>query len=383
MQLFLFNTIMFENVRKTPCKSYKATIFNIMVANSHSKTISFGNQFRHDKSDIMRIKGHLYLPFWIERNGRRIQSTQRYRTKAKFFFSFGLVGGYRLPFLENCSYPFRSIVDFQAERFKLLTIHSVPSKGKNQTKPNNSKKSHRNPDSPSANNGIIKGKKGEIQSIDPVKWNRSFISEKCTEKNRVNDFDKQWPPPNPTSYTIVGVPIHPNSTPIDVEAATQRHLQTLQADCKYNNFNADTNLAYMLAQNSYSQDTKKRLFLSHTTTLDVYVNIMQAAESAESSFATIHKDSKDVHAVRNNSHRHSNRYLNRGRDQSLNLSKHPQSPTSFNNTEIAGLRGQFTATIEYNGLRAKVTLLVLDTIKVATWGTDTIEALQLVIDVAT
>uniref|UniRef100_A0A915IHG3 Uncharacterized protein n=1 Tax=Romanomermis culicivorax TaxID=13658 RepID=A0A915IHG3_ROMCU len=30
------------------------------------------------------------------------------------------------------------------------------------TNPNNSKKSHRNPDSPSANNDIIKGKKGEI-----------------------------------------------------------------------------------------------------------------------------------------------------------------------------------------------------------------------------
>uniref|UniRef100_A0A915KMT1 Uncharacterized protein n=1 Tax=Romanomermis culicivorax TaxID=13658 RepID=A0A915KMT1_ROMCU len=51
--------------------------------------------------------------------------------------------------------------------------------------------------------------------------------------------------------------------------------------------------------------------------------------------------------------------------------------------EIAGLRGQFTATIEYNGHQAKVTLLVLDTIKVDTWGTNRIEVLQLVIDGAT
>uniref|UniRef100_A0A915JA47 Uncharacterized protein n=1 Tax=Romanomermis culicivorax TaxID=13658 RepID=A0A915JA47_ROMCU len=51
--------------------------------------------------------------------------------------------------------------------------------------------------------------------------------------------------------------------------------------------------------------------------------------------------------------------------------------------EIAGLRGQFTVTIEYNDRRAKVTLLVLDTIKVVTWGTYRIEVLQLVMDGAT
>uniref|UniRef100_A0A915L0Y8 Peptidase A2 domain-containing protein n=1 Tax=Romanomermis culicivorax TaxID=13658 RepID=A0A915L0Y8_ROMCU len=72
------------------------------------------------------------------------------------------------------------------------------------------------------------------------------------------------------------------------------------------------------------------------------------------------------------------------------LSKSNARLFSFNNTEIAGLREQFTATIQYNGRRAKVTLLVpdtinfatwgIDTIKVATWGIDTIKALQLVID---
>uniref|UniRef100_A0A915JA95 Uncharacterized protein n=1 Tax=Romanomermis culicivorax TaxID=13658 RepID=A0A915JA95_ROMCU len=51
--------------------------------------------------------------------------------------------------------------------------------------------------------------------------------------------------------------------------------------------------------------------------------------------------------------------------------------------EIASLRRQLTATIKYNGCRVKATLLILDTIKVATWGTDTIEVLQLVIDGAT
>uniref|UniRef100_A0A915K612 Uncharacterized protein n=1 Tax=Romanomermis culicivorax TaxID=13658 RepID=A0A915K612_ROMCU len=95
-------------------------------------------------------------------------------------------------------------------------------------------------------------------------------------------------------------------------------LQTLQADCKYDNFKADTDLAYMLTQNCYSQDTQKLLFLSHAAMLDIYVNIMQAAGSAESSSAAIHGGSKDVHAIHNNSHPHSDRYLNPGRDRSLN-----------------------------------------------------------------
>uniref|UniRef100_A0A915I3B2 Uncharacterized protein n=1 Tax=Romanomermis culicivorax TaxID=13658 RepID=A0A915I3B2_ROMCU len=57
----------------------------------------------------------------------------------------------------------------------------------------------------------------------------------------------------------------------------------------------------MLIGNCYSQDTQKQLFLSHGAMLDVYVNILQAAESAESSSAAIHGDSEDVHAIRNNS----------------------------------------------------------------------------------
>uniref|UniRef100_A0A915KCT7 CCHC-type domain-containing protein n=1 Tax=Romanomermis culicivorax TaxID=13658 RepID=A0A915KCT7_ROMCU len=283
-------------------------------------------------------------------------------------------------------------------------------------------------------------------------------------------------------------------------------LQTLQADCKYDNFNAETDLAYRLTQNCYSQDTQKQLFLSHAAMLDVYLNIMQAVESAECSSHAIPRDSKDVHAVHNNSHGDSDRYINYCLDQSTNRSKCPQSPMmskhcwgrssthhtclsphckakdskcydcglrghfakyweqrqgksnplsdegkavktihlgsvthsaaasykctfcvihlnekdcytssivdsgaeaslllhllyrkwigaplsklnaqlfSFNNTEIAGLKGQFIATMEYNGHQAKVTLLVLDTIKVGTWGTDTIEVLQLVINGAT
>uniref|UniRef100_A0A915JN18 Uncharacterized protein n=1 Tax=Romanomermis culicivorax TaxID=13658 RepID=A0A915JN18_ROMCU len=88
-------------------------------------------------------------------------------------------------------------------------------------------------------------------------------------------------------------------------------LQTLQADCKYDNFNANTDTAYTLAQNCYLQDTQKWLFLSQATMLDVYVNIMQAAESAESSSAAIRGCWKDVFAIRNNSRGDSDRYLNR------------------------------------------------------------------------
>uniref|UniRef100_A0A915HMG9 CCHC-type domain-containing protein n=1 Tax=Romanomermis culicivorax TaxID=13658 RepID=A0A915HMG9_ROMCU len=103
-------------------------------------------------------------------------------------------------------------------------------------------------------------------------------------------------------------------------------LRTLQVDCKYDNFNTDTNLAYTLAQNCYSHDTQKLLFSSHATMLDVYVNIMQAAQSAESSSAAICGDSKDVHTMCDNSCHDSNRYLNPGQDQLPNQSKHPQSP---------------------------------------------------------
>uniref|UniRef100_A0A915I5R8 Uncharacterized protein n=1 Tax=Romanomermis culicivorax TaxID=13658 RepID=A0A915I5R8_ROMCU len=95
-------------------------------------------------------------------------------------------------------------------------------------------------------------------------------------------------------------------------------LGILQADCKYDNFKANTNLAYALAQNFYSQDTQKQLFSSHAAALYVYINTMQAAKSAESSSPTIRGGSKDVHAISNNSHHDSDRYLNRGWDQSPN-----------------------------------------------------------------
>uniref|UniRef100_A0A915L0X5 RNA-directed DNA polymerase n=1 Tax=Romanomermis culicivorax TaxID=13658 RepID=A0A915L0X5_ROMCU len=292
--------------------------------------------------------------------------------------------------------------------------------------------------------------------------------------------------PDPTSYATVGTPVHRNSRPIDVEAATQHHqckdestseflsrLQTLQVDCKYDNFNADTDLPYMLAQNCYLQDTQKWLFLSHTATLDVYVNIMQAAQSAESSSAAIrgvrkmsmpsviivieiatsivveinrrinqsthnHVQGQSIARAavrqviciyrpilqrkgqqmlqlwsygtfckvfaattyectfcvihRNGEDCYTSGIVDSGAEASLlpqalytkwigaPLSKLKSRLFSSNNTEIAGLTGPFTPTIEYNGCRAKVTLLVLDTIKVGTWGTDTIEALQFVIN---
>uniref|UniRef100_A0A915IAH5 Uncharacterized protein n=1 Tax=Romanomermis culicivorax TaxID=13658 RepID=A0A915IAH5_ROMCU len=80
-------------------------------------------------------------------------------------------------------------------------------------------------------------------------------------------------------------------------------------------------------------------------TLDVYVNIMQAAESAESSFAVIRGGSKDVHAVGNNSCRDSDRYLNHGPDQSLHRSKRPQSSTRYDQSCDLGYRYDRGATI--------------------------------------
>uniref|UniRef100_A0A915KCQ2 Ovule protein n=1 Tax=Romanomermis culicivorax TaxID=13658 RepID=A0A915KCQ2_ROMCU len=64
---------------------------------------------------------HLYLTFPTERNG--IQSTERNQTKRKFAFRlvrFEVTVG-RFP--QNCSYPLRPKIDFQAERFKPLMIY--------------------------------------------------------------------------------------------------------------------------------------------------------------------------------------------------------------------------------------------------------------------
>uniref|UniRef100_A0A915L1R6 Gag protein n=1 Tax=Romanomermis culicivorax TaxID=13658 RepID=A0A915L1R6_ROMCU len=113
-------------------------------------------------------------------------------------------------------------------------------------------------------------------------------------------------------------------------------LRTLQADSKYENFNAGTDLAYTLAQNCYLQYTQKWLFLWHAVTLDVYVNMVQAAESAERSSTTIPGGWKDVHAIHNNSHRDSDRYPNGGRDQSPNRSKHLQSPRGSKHCPCCG-----------------------------------------------
>uniref|UniRef100_A0A915LBW3 Uncharacterized protein n=1 Tax=Romanomermis culicivorax TaxID=13658 RepID=A0A915LBW3_ROMCU len=51
-----------------------------------------------------------------------MQSTERNGTKAKFSFQ---VSVNRFP--QKCGFPFRPEVDFQAERFKLLMIRSIPS----------------------------------------------------------------------------------------------------------------------------------------------------------------------------------------------------------------------------------------------------------------
>uniref|UniRef100_A0A915IDU6 Uncharacterized protein n=1 Tax=Romanomermis culicivorax TaxID=13658 RepID=A0A915IDU6_ROMCU len=66
------------------------------------------------------LKGHLYLPFPTERSA----TDTTLPNERKIFVLFG----WKSPsviFHKNCSYPFRSKVDFQVERFKLLAIRSV------------------------------------------------------------------------------------------------------------------------------------------------------------------------------------------------------------------------------------------------------------------
>uniref|UniRef100_A0A915HL57 Uncharacterized protein n=1 Tax=Romanomermis culicivorax TaxID=13658 RepID=A0A915HL57_ROMCU len=55
-----------------------------------------------------------------------MQSTQRNRTNGKFSFRSVRLKFTVGRFPQNCSYPVRPKVDFQAERFKLLAIGSVP-----------------------------------------------------------------------------------------------------------------------------------------------------------------------------------------------------------------------------------------------------------------
>uniref|UniRef100_A0A915I069 Uncharacterized protein n=1 Tax=Romanomermis culicivorax TaxID=13658 RepID=A0A915I069_ROMCU len=81
---------------------------------------------------ILRLKGHLYLPFrgnGTECNRHKVTELKRNFRSVWLEVTVG-------HFPQNCSYPFRSKVDLQAERFKLLTIGSVekgnpaPSAGK-------------------------------------------------------------------------------------------------------------------------------------------------------------------------------------------------------------------------------------------------------------
>uniref|UniRef100_A0A915K6Z3 Uncharacterized protein n=1 Tax=Romanomermis culicivorax TaxID=13658 RepID=A0A915K6Z3_ROMCU len=57
-----------------------------------------------------------------------MRSTQPYQTKGKFSFRLARLKVTVGNFLENYSYSLRSKVDFQAERFELLAIGSVPSR---------------------------------------------------------------------------------------------------------------------------------------------------------------------------------------------------------------------------------------------------------------
>lgn len=283
------------------------------------------------------------------------------------------------------------------------------------------------------------------------------------------------------------------------ETATEflSRLRTLQADCKYDNFNADLDLAYILAQNCYSPEVQKRLFSTPNVSLESYVNVMQAVENAEHSSATVRGDNRQVQAVfsreprsksparharrpskertpavqcrgcgstqhaylseqckakrqtcnscnrkghfskvcerRKQSPQHHQRMqkssvkavhrlgiikaaeptqyrcsirvvddtdndcflegiVDSGADVSLvpfpTFKRHLRTklkPTSmelcnFDGSSITGLRGQFEATVEFNGRKAKLSLLVMDNIKTATWGTNVIEALGLLID---
>uniref|UniRef100_A0A915J5L5 Uncharacterized protein n=1 Tax=Romanomermis culicivorax TaxID=13658 RepID=A0A915J5L5_ROMCU len=61
-----------------------------------------------------------------------MQWTQHYRMKGKFSFRSVQLEVTVDHFLENFNYPLKSKVDFQAERFKLLAIGSVPLRRKRQ-----------------------------------------------------------------------------------------------------------------------------------------------------------------------------------------------------------------------------------------------------------
>uniref|UniRef100_A0A915JVF5 Uncharacterized protein n=1 Tax=Romanomermis culicivorax TaxID=13658 RepID=A0A915JVF5_ROMCU len=76
----------------------------------------------HLEEELIISKGHLYLPFPMEMNG--MQSTQRHGTKGTFSFHLVRLEVTVGHFPQNCSYPFRSKADFQAE-LKLLAIRSV------------------------------------------------------------------------------------------------------------------------------------------------------------------------------------------------------------------------------------------------------------------
>uniref|UniRef100_A0A915HXR1 Uncharacterized protein n=1 Tax=Romanomermis culicivorax TaxID=13658 RepID=A0A915HXR1_ROMCU len=74
---------------------------------------------------LYSFAAHLNLHFPTERNG--MQPTERNQTKGKFSFRSARLEVTVGRFPQNCSYPFRPRMDFQAERSKTLTIHFIPS----------------------------------------------------------------------------------------------------------------------------------------------------------------------------------------------------------------------------------------------------------------
>uniref|UniRef100_A0A915JW47 Uncharacterized protein n=1 Tax=Romanomermis culicivorax TaxID=13658 RepID=A0A915JW47_ROMCU len=103
---------------------------------------------------------------------------------------------------------------------------------------------------------------------DAIRWFKHSPAMGKSERCRTMSYKM---PSSQCSSSQCGNPTHFTGSECPSNGGTN------QRDCKYDNFNADTDLAYMLAQDCYLQDTQEQLFSSHAVTLDVYVNIMQAA----------------------------------------------------------------------------------------------------------
>ncbi len=128
--------------------------------------------------------------------------------------------------------------------------------------------------------------------------------------------------------------------PHELVADFVSRLRVLQADCSYEGFTPDLDLAYVISQNCYNKDSQKKLFATKPVNLESYVNLLQADETASQTASQIRgESSNDVNAV--NSKRHLNQPSNRQSEKRFPASK-PQSrvPRSLANGNCSGCNRQ-------------------------------------------